>query len=336
MKNILFALQLHLVFATVVFPQTVIGKYGGEFLSLGAGGRSQAMGGASVAFINDATAGYWNPSALSTLQSAQISLMHEERFGNLLNYDFASIAIPMENKTSIGASLIRLAADENYDTRGALIDVNTGGVIYDVQNPSARIDPLRIKQFSVVDWAMFLSYAQKYSDELSFGANVKFIRRENAEYSATGVGFDIGAKYFYTEKIFFGAMFRDVTTTFLVWNTGRNELITPTFVLGTAYQIETPAGKFSPAFDIDVRFENRQTASNLNIGAVSFDFHSGLEYSYHEIFFLRAGYNDIGAMSYGGGIQLKKLSVDYSLSQSNSFPQSDNTQRISLLFSLGN
>ena len=199
---------------TLSFSQSVVGKYGGEFLSLGVGGRSLAMGGASVALVSDATAGYWNPAALTALSFPQLALMHEERFGNLLNYDYASVVFPIENKSSIGASFIRLAADDNYDTRGALIDVNTGNVIYDVQNPNARIDPLRVKQFSVVDWAMIFSYAQQYSDELSLGANAKFIRRGNAEYSATGIGFDIGAKYYYAEKILLGAMFRDIARRF--------------------------------------------------------------------------------------------------------------------------
>lgn len=52
------------------------------------------MGGASVAVANDITAGYWNPAGLAHMNYPQISLMHEEHFGSLVNYNYAAIAIP--------------------------------------------------------------------------------------------------------------------------------------------------------------------------------------------------------------------------------------------------
>ena len=77
-----------------LFSQTEIGKYSGEFLSLGVGGRALGMGGASVAVANDITAGYWNPAGLAHMNYPQISLMHEEHFGSLVNYNYAAVAIP--------------------------------------------------------------------------------------------------------------------------------------------------------------------------------------------------------------------------------------------------
>ena len=192
MKYFFVSLLISLLVVTNAISQTSIGKYAGEFLALGVGSRSFAMGGASVALVNDVTAGYWNPSALVLMRATQLSLMHEERFGNLLNYDYASVGFPLESNSAIGLSVIRLASDENYDTRGALIDVNTGETIFDINNPNARIDPSKIRVFSSADIAFFLSYAKQYYDDLSFGANVKLIRRDNAEFSAFGVGFEIG------------------------------------------------------------------------------------------------------------------------------------------------
>jgi hypothetical protein len=318
---------------TTTFSQTTVGKYGGEFLSLGVGSRSFAMGGASVALVNDVTAGYWNPSALTSLQHTQLALMHEERFGNFLNYDYASVGFPMENNSALGISAIRLAADNNYDTRGALIDVNTGQTITNINNPNARIDPSKIKTFSVADVAIYLSYAKQQFDNLSLGANVKLIRRDNAEYNAFGVGFDVSAKYFVNEDFFLGANFQDVTTTFLSWNTGRNELISPTLKIGGAYFIDAFGGQIAPAVDFDVRFENRKYASNFHLGGISFDAHSGVEYIYHQMLAFRAGYSEIGQLTYGGGIHLGKFLIDYSFMQFSATNQF-NTHRISLLFSL--
>ena len=66
----------------------------GEFLAIGVGGRPLGMGGAYVSLVSDVTAGYWNPGALSLMNYPQMSLMHDERFGNLVNYDYGSVAIP--------------------------------------------------------------------------------------------------------------------------------------------------------------------------------------------------------------------------------------------------
>jgi len=50
-----------------IFAQTVIGKYAGEFMAIGVGGRANGMGGAYVAVTNDVTSGYWNPAGLARI-----------------------------------------------------------------------------------------------------------------------------------------------------------------------------------------------------------------------------------------------------------------------------
>ena len=53
------------LFIPQINAQTVFGKYAGEFLSIGVGGRALGMGGAYVALANDVTAGYYNPAGLA-------------------------------------------------------------------------------------------------------------------------------------------------------------------------------------------------------------------------------------------------------------------------------
>ncbi|MEK7670779.1 MAG: UPF0164 family protein, partial [Bacteroidota bacterium] len=77
-----------------------IAKYAGEFISLGVGGRALGMGGAFVALANDVTAGYWNPAGLSHINYPQISLMHDERYGSLVNYDYGAVGLPVGTNTS--------------------------------------------------------------------------------------------------------------------------------------------------------------------------------------------------------------------------------------------
>lgn len=329
----LYVVILALMVSSTVFPQVVIGKYAGEFMAIGVGGRPLGMGGAYTALANDVTAGYYNPAGLIRINYPQISLMHDERFGNLVNYDYAGVALPYGHDMSFGLSVMRLGVDGIPDTRKALYDANGDGIL-DIKDD--KLDYSKISEFSNQDWAFYLTFAKKYSDNLSFGANVKVITRKLAEESATGIGFDLGAIYQPMDRLLLGANIQDITTTVVAWSTGRTELVTPTLKIGGAYQIDLLGGKISPAVDFDVRFENRRYASQFNVGPVSFDPHVGLEYNFRDLFAVRAGYNDVKQFTIGAGVKLPKLNIDYSFARFN-MSETDrlpDTHRISLILTL--
>lgn len=323
-KNALAALLV--LWGPEAGAQTV-GKYAGEFLTFGAGGRALGMGGAFTALSADASSGYWNPAGLARISYPEFMAMHDERFGGLINYDFGAAAFPSGADESYGVSFFRLGVDGIPDTRNAWIDNNGNGVFDNVD----RLDYDKITYFNTADWALFGTYARRANADLMYGVNVKLIRREIAEFSATGIGFDAGVLYTPSENIVLGAVAQDVTTTLVAWSTGRNELITPTLKLGAAYSFDAFGGKFSPATDVDVRFENRRTASIWNVGPVSFDPRVGIEFDYKKTIALRGGYNDLKQFTVGAGIHLRKLDIDYSFARFGS--KEDNlgdTHRISL------
>jgi hypothetical protein len=311
-----------------------IAKYAGEFLSLGVGGRALGMGGAFVALANDVTAGYWNPAGLSHMNYPQITLMHDERYGNLVNYDYGAAAMPAGPNTSWGFSVIRVGVDDILDNRDAGLDEN-GNYTVD-PNKVRDYDKSKFKYFNAADWAFYLTYSKKQAEDFSYGANLKIIRRELGDASATGIGLDIGVWYTPMDNVLLGANLQDVTTTFMAWNTGTNELITPTMKIGSAYLIEAFGGRFAPAVDFDIRFENRKSASTFALGPVSFDAHVGTEFMFKDVVALRLGYNDVKQFSLGAGLKLPKLNVDYSYAQftGSSTETLGATHRISLMFTL--
>jgi hypothetical protein len=316
----------------MVHAQTEIAKYAGDFISIGVGARPLAMGGAFVALANDVTSGYWNPAGLSRIDYPQFILMHDAEFGGLVNNDYGAVAIPVGEQTSLGLSIIRVGVDDIADTRNAGVDAN-GNVTYD-PSQFTRIDPSRVTYFNAADWALYFTYSRRQTETFSYGANVKLIRRDLAEYSAMGIGFDIGFWYSPYDNIAFGANLQDITTTLVAWNTGRNELISPTVKLGTAYFIDILGGRVAPAIDADIRFENRQSASMAHIGPVSFDFHGGLEYAFRNLVALRVGYSDVKQLTLGAGVHFPKLNIDYSFARFGGADQLDNTHRISIMFTL--
>lgn len=333
-KKYLPVIIFFLSISSLIQSQTVISKYAGEFMALGVGGRALGMGGAFVAVANDVTSGYYNPAGLANLNYPQIALMHSEQFGNLVNYDYGAVAIPYDKDMSFGLSVMRLGVDGIPDTRNALYDANGDGII-DIKDD--RLDYSRITEFSNQDWAFYLTFAKRQTDNFYWGVNAKIIRRDLAEYSATGIGFDVGAFYMPFDNLFLGANLQDATTTLIAWSTGRNELVSPTLKVGGAYKfVEILGGYIMPALDFDIRFENRRFASNFNIGPVSFDMHAGFEYNFKNVVSVRAGYNDVKQFTIGAGVKLPKLNIDYSFARfsSSEIDRLPDTHRISLMLTL--
>jgi len=342
MKKLILAV---LVLTSMSFADVKIAKYAGEFMAIGVGGRALGMGSAYTGLVGDVTAGYWNPAGLARIMYPEIALMHDERYGNLVNYDYAAVALPFGANTvnaethetdyrasSLGISLVRLGIDEIYDTRKAWNDVNQDGLFND--GASIRPDYTQITSFNAADYALYLTYARQSSEKFFYGVNLKLIRRNIGEYHGTGIGFDAGVQYLATERLFLGVNIQDVTTTLVAWSTGTNELISPTVKLGAAYRLNALGGIFTPAIGGDVRFENRRFASRVHLGALSLDPVFGLEYEYKNAFALRVGYNDVKSLTVGAGIHLRKLDIDYSFAKFDATDQLGNTHRISLRITL--
>jgi len=79
------------------------------------------MGGAQVASVSDATAGYWNPAGLTGVKEYPVvSLMHAEYFAGIGKYDYASLAVPigdpLTSKKVLALSLLRFAVDDIPNT----------------------------------------------------------------------------------------------------------------------------------------------------------------------------------------------------------------------------
>jgi hypothetical protein len=276
-------------------------KYAGEFLNLGVGGRALGMGGAYIALAHDVSATYWNPAGLANIDYPQIMLMHSEQFAGVVKYDFGSFAVPFGARRSLGLSLIRLGVDDIPETR--------------LKNPNEKLSetnrPEIVRTFSDAEYAMFLTYAVRRSQNFSFGGNVKIIYKGLGNHSAWGLGFDIAALYNPFGNLNIGVNLQDVTSTVLAWDTGRRELIVPALKAGLAYPILLPGlgGFMSPALDLEIRFEGRDYAAQFGAGPVSFDTHLGWEYQ-RELLALRFG-SDVGQFTVGAGIGLPKLQFDY-------------------------
>ena len=113
--------------------------------------------------------------------------MHEEHFGNLINYNYAAVAIPYGKDMSFGLSMTRSSID-GIRTHNALYDANGDGVSDLIQAIGLTIQKF---QGSNSDWAFYFTFAKRQSDNFTGAQMLKLSRKILQRYGATGIGFDL-------------------------------------------------------------------------------------------------------------------------------------------------
>ena len=258
-------------------------RYAGEFLGLGAGARSAALGSAYVALADDATAGYWNAAGLSALNSRQVHLTHSEHFSGLIQRDFVSIAQPGRLFHGMALSLVRMGIDDIHFTE--LPDP--------LQPPSTDNRPLIASTEQSADYALYLSGSRRLGARLSLGLSAKAIYRQVASINAYGFGLDLGMRYQLSHQVALAANVRDATTTPIVWNTDSTDRIQPSLLLGVAYAIPIAEGQTTALLATRSGGDASTTTDDVPLNA-------GLEYR-HRYIALRAGLEE-GRQSFGLGL----------------------------------
>lgn len=309
-------------------------KYSNAFLDIGVGARALGMSNSYVTTVNDVTAGYWNPAGLQGIGNQhQIALMHSEYFAGIAKYDYGAYATRIDSSSILGFTAIRFGVD-NIPNTTELIDAN------------GNVDYNRITTFSATDFAFIISYAKTTKiPGLRLGANAKIIRRKIGSFAGSwGFGLDAGVQYDY-KKWKFAAMARDITSTFNAWTynltdetkavflaTGNDipvnsvEVTLPKLLLGAARKFDfTPKISLLAEFNLDATFDGKRDVM-IQTKAVSMDPHFGLEASYMNLIFLRAGlgnyqtYTDALGKNVitiqpniGLGVRIKSVIIDYAL-----------------------
>lgn len=332
MKKIYLFVCAILFSHSIAFSQAP--KYSNEFLNIGVGARALGMSNSYITSVNDVTSGYWNPAGLLGIDvTRQVALMHSEYFAGIAKYDYGAYATRLDTTSALAVTCIRFGVDDIPNTTD-LIDAN------------GNIDYSRITTFSATDFALLLSYAKKIKiPNLRVGGSLKIIRRKVGNFAgAWGFGLDAGAQYDY-KKWKFAAMARDVTSTFNAWSfnlsddmkavfsatgntipTNSVEITLPKLLLGGARKFDfTKKISLLAEMNFDATFDG---ARNVLIKSkfISLDPHMGIEGSFMNFIFLRAGVgnyqtytNALGKKittlqpNIGVGVKIKSVTIDYAL-----------------------
>ncbi len=311
----------------------VVRNYSNEFLNIGVDAAALGMSKSVVATTNDVNATYWNPAGLLAIKDIQGSLMHSSYFSGIANYNFAGVAMPIDNRSAWGFSIIRFGVDDILNTT-QLID------------SQGNIDFNRISLFSAADYAFTFSYARDLGNDFHIGGNAKVIRRIIGEFATSwGFGFDLGMQYKKNDWMF-GVMIRDIATTFNIWNIdeeafatisdaipGQNqelpettEITKPKLQIGVAkkYKLNT---SLSLLTELDLAFRFAETNDIISSSFASIDPSIGFQLDYDNLAFLRLGVGNFQRVTefdnskslsvqpnFGVGFRYKGVQIDYALS----------------------
>lgn len=322
---------LFFILSASVFSQTVR-KYSNEFMNIGVDAAALGMSGAVTSHTADVNSGYWNPAGILNLDDNQLALMHSSYFANIANYDYAAFAMPLDNRSAVGISLIRFAVDDILNTT-QLIDAQ-GNINYD-----------RISLFSTADYGLTFSYARKLPVQgLNYGINAKVIRRIIGNFASSwGFGFDVGVQFETKNNWKFGVMARDITTTFNAWAIDeeefakiQNAVAGQNQELPETTEITIPKLQIGISKLVDFNFDyTLLTSVNLNVrfeennDIISTSFASinpalGFEFGYIDMVYLRAGVGNFQnelqidnterlsfQPSFGVGFKYNGVQIDY-------------------------
>ena len=182
-------------------------KYSNEFLQIGVGARALGMGNSLVAGVDDVTSGYWNPAGLTQVENGlEFALMHSEYFAGIAKYDYLGVAHNIDENSGVGFTALRFGVDDIPNTTQLI-------------NNEGQIDYDRITLFTAADYAFLFSYARVLPIEgLTLGGTAKIVHRRAGDFARSwGFGFDIGSQYRPNDTWSFGAMLRDIPSTFNSW-----------------------------------------------------------------------------------------------------------------------
>jgi len=126
-----------------------------------------------------------------------------------------------------------------------------------------------------------------------------------------------------TDAVTLSGVLHDATTTYLSWSDGVREYVAPNLTTGMALNF-FPADRHALTWALDLAwmFEDRTFDSQLAIGGVTADIHTGLEYWYRNTLALRTGMAGKD-LTFGLGVRYRHFGVDYAASLNRFFAASD-------------
>ena len=313
-KILLFIFSL-----STLSSQTYWVKYGWEVFKSAGDARILSLGGSAVTDFGTSVSPLFNPASSNRVGIHNFNYTHQNRLAGMINSDLIGFQIKSYSRP-LNLILMHEGIDQIPDTRNILLDFGFDGVPgtgdigenNGLLDDGERLDENKIKYFSQRQIGFHLSTAWE-KKSLTYGLAVKGLNHNLGEYSAFGVGLDFGLLAAPWENGHIGLTLKDISTSWLVWDSGTVERFKPTLISGISHTFNLKSlplalnamGDFiwdlsGKSFDDDLKFGNYGAKLLLGVNII-----------YNQMVSIRLGRNNIGANTAGVGLSWKNISLDY-------------------------
>ncbi len=224
------------------------------FVDVGIGARPLAMGGAYTALTQDASAVFWNPAGLASLNGRATEFSHVNQFG-IIPYNAFSGAISFLDYHALGLGVLASGDTQLRETTMLLTYALNGDGLF-----PGLLSRLQLG-FSLK--YQYASYGQSEFDPSAYPlfSEQDVLNAQNAFSSGTasGLGFDLGLGYRLTERVQLGMTWRNIANTISWQSNSENydESIPSRMVFGLAFRANRE-------LTVSVDFDNSLAAGSPN------------------------------------------------------------------------
>ena len=287
-----FAITLVLVLLCLpisVLGQSKVGTAGMVFLDIAPSARVAGMGGAFVAIANDASALYYNPAGVAWLNSKQFVATHTNYPADI-KHDYLAYVHPISplmGVIGISATVLWMDDMKVMSTTRAGTEGNWTG-----------------EYFTYTDYVGQITYSKKLTEKFSTGINLKVIRSFAELEELMTIAGDVGTLY--------DTQYKSLKIGMCISNFGPDlKYIRESFPLPMNFKVGISAVPYhEPPHRLIVDFEGSHPNHNEEQAML------GGEYSFSDLFFLRAGYKfnyDAETWAAGAGFKFKVSSIGLNL-----------------------
>ena len=172
MKKII--ITIFIAFA-MISAQSKVGTSAAQFLGIGVGPKSIAMGGAFTSIADDASTLYWNPGSISRLDKSQTMFSNANWLVDT-NVNLLAAVLKLNQSNAIGIFFTQLDYGDE--------------LITDLYNQSGTD-----LYWKASDLVTGLSYSRNLTNRFSMGGSLKYISQRIHNESASTVALDVGLLY---------------------------------------------------------------------------------------------------------------------------------------------
>ena len=297
---------------TLLPAESIWVKYGNQAFKGAGDARTIALSESNTAVVSGPFAALWNPSNLANGSNNFLSYAHQERFAGIVNYDVAAVNLKRYLKLNWSLVLIRQGMEGIPNTTDALL-LGTGSL----DNPNERIVESDISYFNQVQWAAVVGGGFKRG-EWDLGGNVRLLSHQLGAHSGYGIGFDLSGSRSFFPGNRTAFIIRDVTTSWVVWDSGTIERIAPIIIVSDAQdlKLEGIGIDLTLMASLNLDLAGESLNDDFSLGSIGAQLSGGVEIGYKQKVYLRAGRNPLTDFSLGVGLKFPFGGLDYAFSPS--------------------